>query len=271
MPDLYYDFVFGSTTASVLVGDSTATLDDVTSFPPNTALAKGDFYLTFDSALTHPTTFETVKVTNVNTTTKVITFTPAAATAHAIGTYAKGTLTAGMLKRLRAGLSGTIVPSQDDSIYAIGDPFLLTTTNTLYVYTSTGFVPVGGSGRQTATATTSSLAPNAVDSTTTIAMSKGYLLYSIATSVPARVRLYTTAAACSADLSRAAGNDPLSSAGVVLDYVTTTANTVYPLSPMVFGANEESSPSSSISMTVQNLSPATTATVTVTLVWLKEE
>jgi hypothetical protein len=269
MPDLYNDFVFGSLTASVSISDTTATLDDVSTFPSNTLLAKADFYVAFDSTLTHPNAFEIVKVTNVNTSTKVITFTPAAASAHGISTMVKGTLTAGMLQRLRAGLSGTSVPAQDNTIYSVGDKFLLTTTNQLYVYTSTGFIPIATS-RATATATTSSLAAGATDSSTTITLGKGYLLYSIQASKPARVRLYTTAAARTADLNRAIGVDPSSSAGVVLDYYATGAGTTYSLSPIVSGTNLESSPSTTISMSVTNMD-TTTGTVTVTLVWLGVE
>lgn len=268
MPDLYYDFVFGQVNATINSGDTTATLDDVSTFPSNTMLAKGDFYVTFDSPLTHPSTFEVVKVTNVNTTSKVITFTPSSA-GHAIGTAVKGTLTAGMLQRIRAGLSGSSVPAQDNSIYSVGDQFLLTATNQLYVYTASGFVPIANT-RATAIATTSSLAAGATDSSTTIALSKGYILYSIMTDRPARVRLYETAAALTADASRPRGVDPASNAGVVLDYVTPAASTVYPLSPVVTGFNNESTPSSSISMSVTNNDTAT-GTVTVTLIWLRVE
>lgn len=268
MPDYYSDFVFGSVTATVNNGDTTATLDDVSTFPSNTLLGKADFYVTFDAPLTHPATFEIVKVTNVNSGTKVITFTPAS-TGHAIGTLVKGTLTAGMLQRLRAGLSGTAVPAQDNTIYNVGDKFLLTTTNQLYVYTSTGFVSVA-QARQTATATTSSLAANATDSTTTITLSKGYTLFSISTSRPARVRLYETSAAKTSDLSRVRGVDPLSNAGVALDYVTVAGSTVYTLSPTVTSINNEASPSSTISMAVTNLDTST-GTVVVTLVWLQVE
>jgi hypothetical protein len=166
-------------------------------------------------------------------------------------------------------LNGTSVPAQDNTIYNIGDKFLLTTTNQLYVYTSTGFVSVA-QARQTATATTSSLAANAQDSTTTITLSKGYMLYSISTSRPARVCLYETSAAKTADLSRVRGVDPLSNAGVVLDYVTVAGSTVYTLSPIVAGINNEGSPSSTISMAVTNLD-SSTGTVVVTLVWLQVE
>lgn len=270
MPDIYNDFVFGGLTASVNVGDTSASLDDVSTFPSNTLLGKADFYVGFDSPLTHPASFEVVKVTAVNTVAKTIAFTPAATYNHAIGTFVKGTLTAGMLTRLRGGAYGTTVPVQDNSIYEIGDRFLLTTTNTLYVYTTAGFIAVGSGTRQTTTATSVALAPYAMDSSTTMPLSQGYRLYSISTSRPARVRLYTTAAARASDLTRGVGVDPASPAGVVLDYVTTGSGVTWALSPLVDGTSLESTPSASIPMTVTN-NDTVTGTISVTFTWIKTE
>jgi hypothetical protein len=84
------------------------------------------------------------------------------------------------------------------------------------------------------------------------------------------VRLYETAAARTADLARPVGTDPAADAGVTLDYVTTAAGAVYPLSPLVDGADLDASPDASIPMTVTN-NDTTTGTVTVTLVWLRQE
>ncbi len=123
--------------------------------------------------------------------------------------------------------------------------------------------------RATATATTASLAAGAATSATSITMMPGYRLYSIGTSRPARVRLYTTTAARTADLARAVGVDPASDAGVVLDYVTADAN-VHTLSPLVDGANMESTPTATIAMTVTNLDVGA-GTVVVTLVYLPTE
>lgn len=121
--------------------------------------------------------------------------------------------------------------------------------------------------RTTALATTSSLANGASESLTAT-LAKGYRLYSISTSRPARVRVYTTTAARTADAARTAAEDPAADAGVVLDYVTTDTS-VHSLSPMVDGASLEASPSSSIPLSVTN--NGTTGTVTVTLVWIQTE
>lgn len=504
MTDLYANFVFGTTTAAVAATDTTVVVDDVTSFPTNTTLATGSFWLTFESSLTHPNTFEIVQLTNVNTSTKTLTVVRAqestTAAAHPVGTVVKGALTAGMLGRAAgpdttaahprgawnagssyavndlvtyqsglyvcttavaagappavvgspttfspAGTSGTnaggnitlptgsasgqlcvlvltklkstsntgntlvapvgfsqvyndqvfgsssvwynesgiytkvltatdisngyiTIPTQvtdsntrleaicytlsnavagaasanksasgtsisTPSITPAGTGLLLSAatgasngaltlpsgvTNTVTenvsgwfvmgagvesvnagvsttartfsgfssgggliavaleidpsgTFPTTSFTEVAilGNLRATATATTVSLASGASDSSTPIAMSKGFVLYSIQTSRPARVELYSTAAAMSADASRGVGVDPASSAGVILDYVTTD-NSVHSLSPTVTGSNLESAPSANISMRVTN-NDTVTGTVTVTLVWLKLE
>jgi hypothetical protein len=132
--------------------------------------------------------------------------------------------------------------------------------------------PAGGGGlqaRATVTATTASLARNATDSATNITLGKGYVLYSIQTSRKARVRLYLTAAARSADLPRQVKTDPASTAGVVLDY-STPGTAAYTLSPLVYGANTETVPSTTVSMAVTNTDTAT-GTVAVTLVFLRLE
>lgn len=135
-------------------------------------------------------------------------------------------------------------------------------------------IPFSGGGstpaRATATATTSSLAPLATDGTTTITLSKGYVLYSIMTSRKARVELYGTAAALTADSARPVGTAPAIGTNLVLDFVTAAAATVYPLSPRVVGSNDETVPSTTISMAVTN-EDSTTGTIVVTLVWLKVE
>jgi hypothetical protein len=121
------------------------------------------------------------------------------------------------------------------------------------------------SGRQTASHTTASLANNAEEQSTII-LAKSYRLLSISTSVAARVRLYDRAAKQTADASRAVGTSPTGDSGVVFDYVTTAGVLSADLTPQVIGSSMESSPSSSIPLTVDNLS-GSTGTVTVTFTY----
>lgn len=123
--------------------------------------------------------------------------------------------------------------------------------------------------RQSAQATTRRLVPGATDSATTIALSSGYRLYSIAVSRPARVRLYETAPQRDADLARPVGVDPGSGVGVVFDFVALTSD-VCMLSPLVEGADMGSSPVGRITMAVTNYDTVAGA-VTVSLVFLRCE
>lgn len=130
---------------------------------------------------------------------------------------------------------------------------------------------VGGATwtRATEMDTTASLAPNASDTATTSTLGLGYRIYAIQTSRPARVRLYTSTAAQTADLSRPIGIDPAPAAGVVLDYVTTSTS-MQALQPLVEGANLDGPPSVLIPMTVTNLDTAT-GTVAVTFIFVRTE
>ena len=121
--------------------------------------------------------------------------------------------------------------------------------------------PVGTAtlpARTLANVTSASLSDGAVWSGT-IVLAKAYRLLDIVTSVPARVRLYTTIPQRDADASRPIGTDPTGNHGVILDYVTTTGTLQSHLSPMVDGANMESTPTTAIPLTITNLSGSATA------------
>ena len=116
----------------------------------------------------------------------------------------------------------------------------------------------GGSGlqsRSTATGTTSSLA-DAAEADLDITGFKSYMLLTVTTDRAARVRLYTTGAARTADASRAEGVDPTSDAGVIAEVITTGAQTVT-ISPGALGFNLEGTPTTNIPTRVTNKSGGT--------------
>jgi hypothetical protein len=139
MADLYRDFVFTRNTTTVAATDTAITVEDVSLFPSNTMLAKGDFYIAFESSLSYPPTFEIMKLTNVNAATKTLTVIRAqagtTAQAHAIVTYIKGTLTSDMLRRARWAFSGTLAPAPDADVFGVGDRFYHTSENRFYAFT----------------------------------------------------------------------------------------------------------------------------------------
>jgi hypothetical protein len=87
--------------------------------------------------------------------------------------------------------------------------------------------------RRVVTQTVAAAAPN-VDNTVTVDMGPSYCLIGLKTTVAARVRIYNSAAAATADKSRLVTDDP-TTVGIVLEYVT-TSNAFVPLLPGVVGA-----------------------------------
>lgn len=118
--------------------------------------------------------------------------------------------------------------------------------------------------RNTADVTTASLATGATDDVS-LDLAKTYLLLKLTTDKPARVRIYATDAARTADASRPVGTDPDDNDAVMLEYVTTADALSAVLSPLVKGASAETVPSTSIPVAVTN--NGSTGTVTVTVVW----
>jgi len=125
----------------------------------------------------------------------------------------------------------------------------------------------GGATRGTYVHTTTSLANNAVE-TSTIPISLSFMILKVVVSGYARVRLYSTAAAAAADVSRAFSTPPAAGTQheVIMDMQldSTYGSTSFVMSPVAIGANMESVPSTSISINTTNIT-GSTGTITVTL------
>jgi hypothetical protein len=95
---------------------------------------------------------------------------------------------------------------------------------------------------------------------------KGYTLLKIQTSHAAWVRIYTDSTSRTNDASRSQQQDPLPSAGVITEVITTGAETVL-ISPAAFGFNNEDPVTTNIPVAVTNLSGVTNnVSVTLTVV-----
>jgi len=115
------------------------------------------------------------------------------------------------------------------------------------------------------TITTASLA-NSATANVFLSGFKGYNVYSITSSHPAWIRLYTSNIARINDYTRTSNNDPTPDIGVVTEVITVTTNQTIDLSPAVVGYNSDTPVTTSIPMTVTNLSGgANVITVSVTL------
>jgi len=120
---------------------------------------------------------------------------------------------------------------------------------------------------------TGSLANNAIENDS-VTISKTFQLLMLTVSAYARVRLYSTAAARTADANRPVGVPvtPGSMSGLIADVSMTIALGVqtWMMSPAATGCNDDAAPSPTIYAAVTNLSGATT-TITVTLTYLPLE
>lgn len=100
-----------------------------------------------------------------------------------------------------------------------------------------------------------------------IVLAKGYRVYAITTSAQARVRMYATVAAQSADVTRNTSTDPGPSSGVVFDVVTGNTNR-FIFSPEALGASLELIPTTLVPITITAM---VDGPVTVTVLWVPTE
>lgn len=132
-------------------------------------------------------------------------------------------------------------------------------------------VAVGGggtsAGRETESVVTTTLALSEAW-VGTVTLSPGYRLLRVETSVPARVRVYDSAASRTADASRFVGVDPTPPHGVILDLLTTSSVLGWWMNPVVDGYTADGTVDVPVSVT--NLGTSTTA-VTVTFTFVRSE
>jgi len=125
----------------------------------------------------------------------------------------------------------------------------------------------GGSIRKTVQVTTDSIAAEATDSAKTLTLGKTCIALKIETDYPAWVRVYSSTAAQTADASREITADPTGEHGVLLEVLTTSANLALDLAPAAMCYSLESSPGTTLPITVTNKdSSSREITVTVTVV-----
>jgi hypothetical protein len=121
---------------------------------------------------------------------------------------------------------------------------------------------------------TNGLSPGA-SQTGTITMAPVFTLVFVKVSSAARVRLYSTQAACLADVGRSNSVPPTPGLAnyVISDHYLTGIGLVplaFPCSPPCLGASQDVSPGSTIYYTVNNLASISTS-ITVTLLYLQME
>ena len=109
----------------------------------------------------------------------------------------------------------------------------------------------GGGARSVATVTTSSLASGASEDVTLTGTGKAGQFMSVTTDRPAWVAFYADEASRTADASRGETTSPSPGSGVLMEVITTAAETIV-ISPAVNYFNNESSPVASLPLKVTN-------------------
>lgn len=122
----------------------------------------------------------------------------------------------------------------------------------------------------TNTVTATSLAAGA-SVETSVAAHKGYVLYSITSDQPCRVRIYSNIAARTADLNRAQFTPPTANSGLIAEAIFVSAGTVN-FTPAVFAYNNDSTISANTPITIDNTGTQTqTIGVNLTLLQLEKD
>lgn len=134
--------------------------------------------------------------------------------------------------------------------------------------------PIGATGigigsRITNSTTTGTLSDGASENIT-ISAAKGYIIYKVASSHAAWIRIYSNSSARTSDQSRVQGTDPTPDSGVILEVITNSLSQTINITPAVLGFNDDNPVTATIPARVTNLSGSNN-TITVGLTLVKTE
>lgn len=133
----------------------------------------------------------------------------------------------------------------------------------------TGLASSVAPSRVSISVTTDYLAANASTNLTATGF-KGYALYSIQTTSPAWITVYSSYSARSLDAGRAIGTDPTPGKGIIAELIATTPVTQL-FTPAVLGFSSEVPPSTDIPLRIVNNTSGIAQPITVTLTLVKTE
>ena len=129
-----------------------------------------------------------------------------------------------------------------------------------------GNIIIGQLARTTRQISTATLAPGASVSGT-VSLGRSFHLVKLVASADCWFRLYSTNAAMLADSGRLITADPTPGSGVLCDLYPSGAVLTLPLSPPIWGASLETSPSPNITYLITNMGASSVA-LTLTLTYL---
>jgi hypothetical protein len=148
---------------------------------------------------------------------------------------------------------------------------LVKATNADYstTWANAGGVGAGLNFRQIVTTNTNVLVAGATSSISLTGY-KTYVLYKVATTCPAWVRIYTDSASRTADSTRTIGTDPVPGNGIIAEVITSAGYLTQSITPGTIGFNSDSPVSTNVYLSVTNQDTLTQAIgVSVTLLQLE--
>lgn len=128
-------------------------------------------------------------------------------------------------------------------------------------------VAAGGVSRVSETKVTASIANSTTGNIQFTTLGKSFAIQKVTAEKESWIRIYSDTASRSADASRTQGTDPADGSGVIAEFIATSANTVFKVTPAIYGWLDGET---EVPVAVQNNSGGTTTT-SVTIQVLKIE
>ena len=158
---------------------------------------------------------------------------------------------------LNVNATGSGIVCEDDDIN-VGSARTVNFGDGLDVtYSATGIATITASGgslqtREVVVGTTTAIPNNGIGNTD-ITGFKSYGLMKVGLSTAGWLRIYTDSASRAADINRGIGEDPAQGSGVIAEFVSTGINTTSIISPFVMGGNLDEPASTTIYVSIKNL------------------
>jgi hypothetical protein len=126
----------------------------------------------------------------------------------------------------------------------------------------------GGAARVTETETTASITDGATGNVEFATLGKSFAIQKVTAQKESWIRIYSDTASRTADASRTQGTDPADGSGVIAEFIATSPNTEFKVTPAIYGWLDDSE--TEVPVAIQNNTGGTT-TSSVTIQVLKIE
>jgi len=126
----------------------------------------------------------------------------------------------------------------------------------------------GGAARVTETETTASIGAGTTGNVSFATLGKSFAIQKVTAEKESWIRIYSDTASRTADASRTQGTDPADGSGVIAEFIATSANTVFKVTPSIYGWLDDGE--ATVPVAIQNNTAGTTTT-SVTIQALKIE